>query len=127
MAYMIEGEGSKTFSKAKTWLYKYPETSKKLLQKITDVIVEYLIGQVEAGAQLLQVFDSWAGELSPQIFEEFSFPYIKEIGQKLRQKFPDLPLIVFAKGASYAIESLSKLDYNVVGLDWTIHPKEGNV
>lgn len=124
MAYMVEGEGSKTFSKAKTWLYKYPEASKKLLQKVTDVIKEYLVYQIEAGAQLVQVFDSWAGELSPEIFQEFSLPYLKQIGDHLRSKFPDFPLIVFAKGASYAIEDLSKLSYNVIGLDWTITPQE---
>lgn len=97
MAYMIEGEGSKTFSKAKKWLYKYPEASHKLLQKITDVVVEYLKGQVAAGAQLLQVFDSWAGELAPDAFFEYALPYLKQIAERVKATC-DCPMIVFAKG-----------------------------
>lgn len=103
------GEGSKTFSKAKRWLYQYPEQSHKLFKKVTKVVIEYLIGsslflyannsgQVEAGAQLLQVFDSWASELSPEVYNEFGVPYLKEIADKVKSRFPDIPMIVFPKG-----------------------------
>ncbi|KAJ1671994.1 Uroporphyrinogen decarboxylase in heme biosynthesis, partial [Spiromyces aspiralis] len=68
MAYMVEGGGSKTFAKAKSWLLKYPKTSHTLLRRITQIASEFLIGQVRAGAQMLQVFDSWAGELGPEDF-----------------------------------------------------------
>lgn len=68
MCYMIEGGGSKTMSKAKKWLYKYPEESKKLLQLLTDVIVKYLIEQVNAGAQMLQIFESNAEYLNLELF-----------------------------------------------------------
>jgi len=124
MAYMVEGEGSKTFSKAKKWLYQFPEASHKLLKKITACTIEYLKGQAKAGAQLLQVFDSWAGELSPEAFDIFCLPYLKEIGEKLKESCPHVPLIVFAKGSNYALEKLSKLSYDVVGIDWTIEPKD---
>jgi len=124
MAYMVEGEGSKTFSKAKKWLFQYPEASHKLLRKVTDCLIEYLKGQAKAGAQLLQVFDSWSGELSPDTFNKFCFPYLKEIGDKLKEAYPEVPLIVFAKGSNYALEALSKLSYDVVGTDWTIEPKD---
>lgn len=131
MAYMIEGGGSKTFSKAKTWLFAHKKESKELLQLLTDVTVQYLIGQVEAGAQILQVFESWAGELSKEAFDEFSFPYLAEIATKVKEGAKalgvDIPMIVFAKGAHYALEELADTEYDVVGLDWTIEPREARL
>eukprot|EP00013_Stygamoeba_regulata_P024623 CAMPEP_0177652872 /NCGR_PEP_ID=MMETSP0447-20121125/13395_1 /TAXON_ID=0 /ORGANISM="Stygamoeba regulata, Strain BSH-02190019" /LENGTH=361 /DNA_ID=CAMNT_0019156213 /DNA_START=66 /DNA_END=1152 /DNA_ORIENTATION=+ len=126
MAYMVEGGGSKTWSLAKTWLYKHPKESHQLLQRITDVVVDYLVAKVEAGAQALQVFDSWAGELAPHIFFTFAFPYLQQIGRRIRERVGhEVPLIVFAKGASYAIPQLAQdTEYNVIGLDWTIEPAE---
>lgn len=124
MAYMIEGGGSKMFAKAKSWLYKFPEASHALLQRLTETIIIYLQGQIAAGAQLLQIFDSWANELAPDIFQEFSKPYLLQIARALKEKHPEVPLIVFAKGANYAIEELARESrYDVVGLDWTISPQ----
>ncbi|KAF7730987.1 Uroporphyrinogen decarboxylase in heme biosynthesis [Apophysomyces ossiformis] len=127
MAYMIEGGGSKTLSKAKSWLWKHPEASHKLLQRITDVAVEFLVGQVKAGAQMLQVFDSWAGELSPHDFRKYSLPYIQQISSKVKQQLKEsglevVPMTIFAKGAWYALNDLTGIDYDVVSLDWTIDP-----
>ena len=122
MAYMIEGGGSKTFSKSKSWLFKYPKDSHALLQAITDVLIDYVIAQVDSGAQLIQVFDSWAGLLSPRAFNEFALPYLKQIAEALGRERPEVPKTVFAKGAHYALESLSESGYNVVGLDWTMDP-----
>lgn len=125
MAYMIEGGGSKTLSKAKSWLYKYPEESKKLLQILTDSIVDYLLMQVKAGAQLLQVFESSAEYLGPELFSTFALPYIQEIATRLKQNNivqSSVPLIIFAKGAHYALHQLSSAGYEVVGIDWTINP-----
>ena len=79
MNYMVEGGGSKTLSKVKTWLFRYPEESHKLLQAITDIIVVYQIEKVRAGAQVLQIFESNGGDLTPAHFEEFSLPYLKQI------------------------------------------------
>nr|NP_588085.2 putative uroporphyrinogen decarboxylase Hem12 [Schizosaccharomyces pombe]Q9USJ5.2 RecName: Full=Uroporphyrinogen decarboxylase; Short=UPD; Short=URO-D [Schizosaccharomyces pombe 972h-]CAB60679.2 uroporphyrinogen decarboxylase Hem12 (predicted) [Schizosaccharomyces pombe] len=129
MAYMIEGGGSKTFAKAKSWLFRYPEASHKLLKIITDATVSYLIQQVYAGAQLLQIFDSWAGELSPEDFTEYAYPYLVRICQEVKQhlkkkKRDEVPMIVFAKGAWYAIDQLCDSGYDVIGLDWTVSPKE---
>lgn len=129
MAYMIEGGGSKTLSKAKSWLWKYPQESHELLQRITDVAVEFLVGQVRAGAQMLQVFDSWAGELSPYDFTTYSLPYIQQIGTKVKQQLKNegldnVPMTIFAKGAWFALEQLADLGtYEVVSLDWTIDPE----
>jgi len=129
MCYMVEGGGSKTYSKAKKWLYEHPVESKDLLQRLTDVIVEYLVEQVRAGAQLIQVFESNAEYLGPDMFKEFSLPYLLQINNKVKEalaneKLEVVPMTVFAKGGHYALESLSKSGYEVVGLDWTIRPEE---
>ncbi|TFK29249.1 uroporphyrinogen decarboxylase [Coprinopsis marcescibilis] len=129
-SYMIEGGGSKTLQKAKTWLFKYPEESKALLKRIADVCVDFLVGQVKAGAQLLQVFDSWAGELSPYDFGVFTFPTLQHISRSVRQRLsdeglPSVPLILFAKGANHALKQLAEEGgYDVLGIDWCIDPVE---
>ncbi|KAF8076046.1 Uroporphyrinogen decarboxylase [Lyophyllum atratum] len=129
-AYMIEGGGSKTLQKAKTWLFKYPEESKALLLRIADVCVDFLVGQVKAGAQLLQVFDSWAGELSPHDFSTFSYPTLVHISTNVRRRLAaenlqSVPMILFAKGANHALGFLAKnAGYDVLGLDWVIDPAE---
>lgn len=124
MAYMIEGGGSKTLFKAKSWLWKYPKESHALLQRIADIAVEFLVGQVKAGAQMLQVFESWGGELSPQDFKEYSLPYLRQISTKVKERLGDeqVPMTVFAKGSWYALEDLAESNYEVVSLDWTIDP-----
>ena len=86
MSYMIEGEGSKTMSKSKKWLYANEESSHKLLQLITDVNVDYLIGQVKAGAQMLQVFESHAEYLNNDLFKKFSLPYLNQICMRVKTK-----------------------------------------
>lgn len=122
MAYMIEGGGSKAYKNARRWLYESPDAAHTLLARTTDVIVPYLIGQAKAGAQLLQVFDSWAGLLSPHGFRTFGLPYLKTIASRVKQACPDVPLIVFAKGAHYALDALADTDYDVIALDWTMDP-----
>ena len=96
----------------------------KLLQSITDILIEYVIAQVDAGAQLIQVFDSWAGLLSPEAFDEFALPYLKQVADGLQAARPDIPKTVFAKGAYYALEDLAATSYDVIGLDWTMDPRE---
>lgn len=120
LCYMVEGGGSKTFSKSKKLLFSDPDSAKKLLQKITDTTIAYLRGQVEAGADLIQVFDSWAGILSPQAYEEFSLPYMRQICEAI----PDRPVTLFAKGAFYARKSLAALPCSVIGTDWNMPPLE---
>ncbi|KAH8700595.1 uroporphyrinogen decarboxylase [Talaromyces proteolyticus] len=129
LCYMVEGGGTKLFVQSKKWIYKYPKESKALLQKIADICVEYLALQVSAGAQLVQVFDSWAGELSPATFKEFSLPYLQYISHNLPRRLQQLgieavPMTVFAKGAWYALDDLCDSGYNVVGLDWLHDPAE---
>jgi len=118
LAYMVEGGGSKTFSKARRMLYAEPALAHQLLQKITDTTIVYLQQQVAAGADLIQIFDSWAGELPPAHYEVFALPYIRQICEAL----PDVPTTVFAKGAWFSLESLSDLPCQVLGLDWNTSP-----
>lgn len=114
--YMTEGKGSKTFSVAKKHLYTDPLFSHTLLQKITDSTIAYLKAQIKAGANLVQVFDSWAGILSPTQYAEFSLPYIKQICDAIEEA----PVTVFAKGAYFAREAIGKMNCEVVGLDWNM-------
>ena len=123
MAYMIEGGGSKQFARPRAWLHRYPEASRELLQRLVDTLADYLIRQVEAGAQAVQVFDSWAGLLGPREFEAFALPCLRDLAQRFKEAHPDVPCIVFARGAHYALESLARTAYDVIGLDWTIHPR----
>ncbi len=118
-AYMVEGSGSKTFSKAKQFLYTQPEVAHLLLEKITQSTINYLKAQVNSGADMIQLFDSWAGVLAPQQFYEFSLKYISKICDAIQ---PLAPITVFAKDAHYAVEEIAKLNCNTIGLDWTIDP-----
>lgn len=129
LSYMVEGGGSKLFIQAKTWIFRYPDQSKALLGKIAELCVEYLAQQVKAGAQIVQVFDSWAAELSPSSFQRFSLPYLRYISTHLPKRLADLgqervPMVVFAKGAWYALDDLCNSGYDVVGLDWLHDPAE---
>ena len=102
-SYMIEGKGSKTFSEAKKFLYTEPKLAHELLNKITGSTINYLLGQIKAGADIVQVFDSWAGVLSPSQYSEFSLRYIKEICYAITE----VPVIIFAKGAYFARKDFS--------------------
>lgn len=119
LAYMVEGGGSKTFSKAKQFLYTEPELAHQLLEKITQSSINYLKGQVASGADLLQIFDSWAGVLSEKMYYEFSLKYISKICDALS---PFVPVTVFAKDAHYAVQKISETNCSSIGLDWTIDP-----
>ena len=122
MAYMVEGAGSKQFAQARSWLYRYPLAAHELLRCLTDVLADYLIRQVEAGAQVVQVFDSWAGLLGPGEFETFSLPYLRDLAHRFKLAHPDVPCIVFARGAHHALKALADTEYDVIGLDWTMDP-----
>ncbi|MBS1651705.1 MAG: uroporphyrinogen decarboxylase [Bacteroidetes bacterium] len=124
LAYMVEGNGSKTFSKAKQFLYTQPVLAHKLLEKITESSINYLKAQVSAGADLIQIFDSWAGVLSEDMFYEFSLKYISKICDAIA---PTAPVTVFAKDAHYAIEKIASTTCSVIGLDWTINPTQAKL
>lgn len=118
LAYMVEGHGSKTFSQAKRFLYCQPKEAHALLQKITDATITYLKAQISAGVNIVQVFDSWAGLLGPQLYREFALSYIDQICKAITE----VPVIVFAKDAHFVLPELKELPCSVVGLDWTMDP-----
>ncbi len=118
--YMFEGQGSKTFSKAKKVIYQNPALAHKLLDKITETTIAYLKKQVISGADLIQVFDSWAGVLTPDCFNTFSLPYLKRIANAIS----DVPVTLFAKGAWYGLADLADTACNVIGLGWTHNPRD---
>jgi len=117
--YMVEGSGSKTFSKAKKILYSEPELAHLLLDKICESSILYLKAQVKSGADMLQIFDSWAGVLSEKQYYEFALPYIKKMVDALKN---EVPVTVFAKDAHYAISKIAETGCHTIGLDWTINP-----
>ncbi len=117
--YMLEGQGSKTFSKAKKLIYQSPDQAHKLLGKITDATIAYLQQQVLAGADLIQVFDSWASVLTAPYFQEFSLPYIQRIAQSLT----NVPVTLFAKDAWHSVDQIAQSDCQVVGLGWSHQAK----
>jgi uroporphyrinogen decarboxylase len=92
----------------------------QLLQKITDATIHYLKAQTKAGADVVQVFDSWAGSLSPEDFKRFSQPYLIQIADALKD---DAPVILFPKGSWYALQDLSESSASALGIDWCISPK----
>jgi len=118
--YMTEGNGSKTFSVAKSLLYRSPIFSHQLLQKITDATITYLKGQIAAGVDIVQLFDSWAGVLNRRMYTEFALPYLKQICEAIQA----VPKMIFAKGAFFALDLIGQLDCQVVGLDWQTSPSE---
>lgn len=120
LCYMVQGKGSKTFDEAKAFCYQQPAVAHELLNRITETTILYLKAQVEAGADVVQIFDSWGGLLSPKDFEEFSLQHIRRIVAALQGV---APVIVFAKGAWFALEEMAATGAQGLGLDWCIKPE----
>lgn len=119
LCYMVQGKGSKTFDNAKAFCYQQPEVAHQLLQMLTDTTIAYLKEQVKAGADCVQLFDSWGGLLSPEDFELLSLRYMRQIVVALKEV---CPVTVFAKGAWFALEEMAATGANCLGVDWCIQP-----
>ncbi|XP_010525378.1 PREDICTED: uroporphyrinogen decarboxylase 2, chloroplastic [Tarenaya hassleriana] len=124
-SYVVEGGSSKNFTKIKRLAFSQPKVLHALLQKFTASMIKYIRYQADSGAQAVQIFDSWATELSPVDFEEFSLPYLKEIVNSVKQTHPKLPLILYASGSGGLLERLAQTGVDVVSLDWTVDMAEG--
>ncbi len=122
LCYMVQGKGSKTFDEAKAFCFTQPESAHKLLQMITDTTIAYLKEQAKAGADVVQLFDSWGGLLSPADFEEFSLKYMQQIITALKGI---VPTILFAKGAWFALDKMSETGANALGIDWCVTAERG--
>jgi uroporphyrinogen decarboxylase len=120
LCYMVQGKGSKTFDEAKAFCYTRPEAAHRLLQMITDTTIAYLQGQAKAGADVVQIFDSWGGLLGPDDFEDLSLRYIRQIVTALKD---EVLTIVFAKGAWHSLKSMAATGAHGLGIDWCIRPQ----
>lgn len=118
--YMIEGGSSREFRHTKEMAYANPELLHKLLAKIADAVVDYLDAQIVAGANLVQIFDSWGGALGHRQFVEFSHTYNKYIIATLKQIHPDVPVVMFTKGGGLWLDVQADSQADCLGLDWTM-------
>lgn len=116
LCYAVEGQGSKSFDKAKGFCFSEPQAAHQLLQKITDTTIAYLKAKVKAGVNAVQIFDSWGGMLSPVDYQEFSWKYIQQIIDALKDH---TPVIVFGKGCWFALQEMSQSGAAALGVDWT--------
>ena len=116
LCYVVQGQGSKNFDKAKAFCFKNPEAAHQLLQKITDTTIAYLKAKVRAGVDVVQVFDSWGGMLSPEDYQQFSWKYIQQIIDALKGM---VPVIAFGKGCWFALREMSQSGASALGVDWT--------
>ena len=122
--YAVEGQGSKSFDKAKGFCFSQPEAAHVLLQKITDTTIAYLKEKVKAGVDAVQIFDSWGGMLSPVDYQEFSWKYINQIVEALAE---ETEVIVFGKGCWFALGDMAKSKASALGVDWTCSPKNARL
>lgn len=113
--YMVEGSGSKTFFTIREMLYKNPEILTALLEKLTQLTHDYLQMQVDAGADVIMIFDTWGGLLTPKAYQEFSLRYMRQLAKQIK-----VPVILFSKGADSCLEMIADSDCQGVGVDWTI-------
>ena len=115
--YMIEAKGSKNYAKCKKIIYKDSEFLHQLLKKLTNVLKLYLEEQIKAGANAVQIFDSWASALEEDNFFEFSFDYMLEISNYIKEKYPHIPVIIFPKSISGYLDNIHG-NFDVFGVDW---------
>jgi len=120
LCYCVQGQGSKNFDKAKAFCFTNPVAAHLLLQKITDTTIAYLKEKVKAGVNAVQVFDSWGGMLSPTDYQEFSWQYINQIIEALKD---EVPVIAFGKGCWFALNKMTNSNASALGVDWTVSPK----
>ncbi len=116
LCYMVQGQGSKNFDKAKAFCFEQPEAAHKLLDKITQTTIAYLKAKVKAGVHAVQLFDSWGGMLGPEDYTTFSWNYSRQIVEALSEQ---VPVIMFAKGCWYALHEMAQSPVSALGIDWT--------
>ncbi|SEK74159.1 uroporphyrinogen decarboxylase [Aquimarina amphilecti] len=116
LCYAVQGQGSKNFDKAKAFCFTQPKAAHQLLQKITDTTIAYLKKKVATGVNAVQVFDSWGGMLSPVDYQEFSWKYIQQIVDALKD---ETEVIVFGKGCWFALNEMANSGAAALGVDWT--------
>ncbi|MEH2106211.1 uroporphyrinogen decarboxylase [Nostoc sp.] len=119
-AYAVEGKGSKTYSIIKNMAFSDPAILHQLLAKLADAIAIYARYQIDSGAQVVQMFDSWAGQLSPQDYDTFALPYQQRVFQQVKQTHPDTPLILLVSGSAGVLERMAQSGADIVSVDWAV-------
>ncbi len=116
--YMIEGRGTKTYNLCKKMMYQNPQLLHKILRKVTDVVKIYMENQIKSGVDVVQIFDSWAAAIEPDRYDEFSWKYMVEIAEYLKEKYPHIPVILFPKGIPAFLDRVYG-NFDVFGVDWS--------
>lgn len=119
-AYAIEGKSSKDYTVIKSMAYSEPKMLHSFLAKLAKAIATYVKFQIDSGAQIVQLFDSWAGQLSPSDYEQFALPYEKMIVDQVKATHPDTPLILYINGSAGIFERMPKSGVDIISLDWTV-------
>ena len=117
MCYMLEGSSKPSYAGARRWFYEAPEAAKKLLALITNVCVELLLMQIENGAQLVQLFESHGGEITPECFREFELPCIELIAATIKKQHPNVPVILFARNCGHSLEQCFQSSFDAFSID----------
>jgi len=116
--YMIEGQGTKTYNICKKMMYSNPELLHNILAKVTEVVKLYMEKQIQSGIDVVQIFDSWAAAIEPDMYDEFSWKYMVEIAEYLKEKYPHVPIIMFPKGIPAFLDKVYG-NFDVFGVDWS--------
>jgi uroporphyrinogen decarboxylase len=119
-AYAIEGKSSKNYSIIKGMAFSDPAILHNFLGKIADAIATYVCYQIDCGAQVVQLFDSWAGQLSPQDYDVFALPYQQQVVRKVKETHPDTPLILYISGSAGILERMGQSGVDIVSVDWSV-------
>ena len=123
-AYAIEGKSSKNYSIIKGMAFSQPEILHQFLSKIAEAIAVYVRYQIDCGAQVVQMFDSWAGQLSPQDYEVFALPYQQQVVKQVKATHPDTPLILYISGSAGVLERMGNSGVDIVSVDWSVDMAE---
>ncbi|MFW5666612.1 MAG: uroporphyrinogen decarboxylase [Coleofasciculus sp.] len=123
-AYAIEGKSSKNYSIIKGMAFSQPAMLHEFLGKIADAIAVYVRYQIDNGAQVVQLFDSWAGQLSPQDYDTFALPYQQRVVEQVKATHPDTPLILYISGSAGILERMGKSGVDIISVDWTVDMAE---
>jgi uroporphyrinogen decarboxylase len=124
-AYAVEGKSSKTYAVIKAMAFREPELLHALLAHLADSIAAYVRYQIDSGAQVVQLFDSWAGQLSPIDYDTFAAPYQKRVIDQVKATHPDTPLILYISGSAGVLERMGRTGVDIISLDWTVDMADG--
>ncbi|XP_010915753.1 uroporphyrinogen decarboxylase 1, chloroplastic [Elaeis guineensis] len=123
--YIVEGGSTRTYTTIKSMCHTAPNVLKALLSHLAQAISDYIIFQVNSGAQCIQIFDSWGGQLPPNVWEQWSKPYIEQMVSSVKKECPQIPLVLYINGNGGLLERMTGTGVDVIGLDWTVDMADG--